>query len=128
MSPHDLPALIEAIRERHSCEATFLESVSVVLALEGGPVWKGDVHVFDVSGHPFALRCYAWSETGEGGERKLFTVPAVGPVRSATDAVRAAIAEGTKREGQGGESIGMGQGPEDPTGGMGVPRSSATGS
>lgn len=87
MTPQDLPVLIEAIRERHSCEATFLESVPVLLTLEGGKVWKGDVHVFDVSGRPLALRCCAWSETDEGGKRKVFTVPSYPPVGSAADAV-----------------------------------------
>jgi hypothetical protein len=94
MAPPDLPALIDEIRRRHSCEASFLESVPVLLTLEDGREWRGEVHVFDVSGHPLALRCYAWREGGPGDEGRVCTVLGFPPVTSAAEAVRAALAEG----------------------------------
>jgi hypothetical protein len=90
MTPVDLPILIDAIRERHSCEATFAESVRVQLTpRDCGTTWNGEVHLFDVSGHPLALRCYAWSEVDESGGRVVHTVLVFPPVNTASDAVRA---------------------------------------
>jgi hypothetical protein len=86
-------ALIEAIRNLHGCEATWVESVPVKETFQGKTVWEGEVQVFEVKGHPAASRCYAWSYVSDEktGKRKFFTVLHQGPVDSPHAAVRAAI-------------------------------------
>jgi hypothetical protein len=60
----------------------------------GKTVWRGEVEVYDLSGHPEAKRCYAWSHR-EGpnaqGER-FVTVLELPPVKDPQSAVRVAIA------------------------------------
>jgi hypothetical protein len=59
---------------------------------EGKTVWEGVVEVFDIEGHPTAKRCYAWHhKIDHSWKRKFFAVLHQGPVKSAQDAVRAAI-------------------------------------
>jgi hypothetical protein len=53
-----------AIHQTHNCEAEALECVvHVVIPRRNGAPWKGKVHVFGVTGHPNATRCYAWPES-----------------------------------------------------------------
>ena len=55
-------------------------------------LWEGTVHVFDLTGHPTANRAYAWSSPIEGSDkRRFFAVLQVPPIKSARDAVKAAI-------------------------------------
>jgi hypothetical protein len=50
------------------------------------------VHVLDLAGHPKATRAYAWSSPIEGStKRRLSAVLHMGGVKSAVEAVRAAI-------------------------------------
>ena len=100
------PPLIEAIRNLHGCESTWLESVPITETFQGQTVWEGTVQVFDLIGHPTASRCYAWSHAVEGSEKRRFiAVLHQGPVDSAEKAVRAAIVE-QQRSSQGGQSDG----------------------
>lgn len=97
-----IEALIEAIRNLHGCKATWVESVPVKETFQGKTVWEGTVHVFDLTGHPTASRCYAWSYVSDEktGKRKFFAVLHQGPVNSPQAAVRAAIvAEYQTKEG-----------------------------
>lgn len=41
--------------------AKSIESVPVREIFRGKTLWKGDVEVFDLSGHSKAKRCYGWS-------------------------------------------------------------------
>ena len=92
-------ALIEAIRNLHGCKAMWVESVPVKETFREETVWEGVVQVFNLSGHPPASRCYAWSYETEEGKRKFFAVLHQGPVDSPQAAVRAAIvAEYRKKE------------------------------
>lgn len=94
-----IKALIEAIRNLHGCEATWVESAPVKETFQGSTVWEGIVQVFDLTGHPKASRCYAWSYvTGQSGRRKFFTVLHEGPVDSPIKAVRAAIVAESKQK------------------------------
>lgn len=94
MDPAGLPALLDAIRHMHGCEATWLESVPVHEVFQGETVWQGDVQVFAVE-HPQASRVYAWSHlVGDGPRRKFYAVLGAGPVVDAVSAVRVAIAAG----------------------------------
>jgi hypothetical protein len=88
-----------AIEQRHNCAAIHRESVHVCETLKGQTVWEGEVEVYDLSGHPEAERCYAWSHREKGISGKvlntdnlrLITVLGSRPVNSPQMAVRTAI-------------------------------------
>jgi len=86
-----IPALQDAIRHLHGVESTWLESVEVDETFDGAQVWKGEVQVFELVGHPKASRCYAWSEASTGNKRRFFAALHVPPVDSAAAAVRGSI-------------------------------------
>jgi hypothetical protein len=71
----------------------WIECVPVKETFEGKTVWEGIVQVFNLSGHPPASRCYAWSHVTDEktGKRKFFAVLHQGPVDSPQAAVRTAI-------------------------------------
>ena len=92
MDPAGLPALVEAIKQMHGCDARWLESLPVhEKRTDGRTIWQGEVQVFELVGHPIAARAYAWSHTTKGNERKVHAFLEVLPVRDATTAVRAWI-------------------------------------
>jgi hypothetical protein len=86
-------ALTEAIRNLHDCKATWVGSVPVKETFEGEFVWEGVVQIFDVTGHPSATRCYAWSYVidEKTQKRKFFAVLHQGYVDSPLNAIRSAI-------------------------------------
>ena len=85
-------AFERAIRELHGCNSSFLETVRVVETFRGETAWEGDVHIFDLIGHPTAEWCYAWSHTIEGSDRKGYVaVLHEPPIDSPEAAVKAAI-------------------------------------
>ena len=87
-----LAELIQVVETQHDCAATFVQSVPVREAFDGQTVWDGIVHVFEVTGHPEATKCYAWSSPVESSSKRCFyAVLELPPVQSALDAVRAAI-------------------------------------
>ena len=86
MNEIPLKTFREAIRATHGIEAELAERLFVVETFEGETVWEGEVLVFNLQGHPSASRCYAWEVDGQ-----VTAVLEVPPVRSARDAVRAAI-------------------------------------
>ena len=74
--------------------ATFAHSVRVRVARHGMPVWEDMVHIFDLAGHAKAARAYSWSSPIKGSAKwRFFTVLHTGRIKSALDAVRAAIVE-----------------------------------
>ncbi len=88
----DADDLKRAVEVQHGGKATFAQSVPVAEAFEGQTVWEGVVHVFDLTGHPKTTRAYAWSSPIEGSDkRRIFAVLQVPPIKSARDAVKAAI-------------------------------------
>lgn len=91
MDDAGVEALRDAIRHMHGLEGRWIESVPVHETFEGRTVWEGEVQVFEVE-HPKATRCYAWSYATTGAKRRFMAVLGMGPVKSAADAVRAAIA------------------------------------
>jgi hypothetical protein len=91
MDPAGTPALVDAIRHMHGCEARWVESVPVHETHEGKTVWDGEVQVFDLVGHPKATRAYAWSHATEGTRRRFVTVLCLPPVVDARTAVQTAI-------------------------------------
>lgn len=85
--------LRDVIRRLHGAEATHVESVAVKETFKGQTVWEGAVEVFDLVGHPTAHRVYAWAnDTDDPNKpRQHVTVLHSRPIKSAQDAVRAAI-------------------------------------
>jgi len=69
----------------HNCGAIHRQTVPVHEMFKGQTVWKGDVEVFDLKGHPKAKRAYAWSHLdGNQDERERFVaVLEIPPVDSA---------------------------------------------
>jgi hypothetical protein len=89
ISPSELRIAVE---HQHGGVAILAQSVPVKETFAGAVIWEGVVHVFDLTGHPTATRVYAWSSPIEGSDkRRIFAVLHQGPVKSPTDAVRAAI-------------------------------------
>ena len=89
---NQVPSLKTAIEAQHGGTAQFREVVPVSETFNGQPVWEGEVHVFDLDDHPKATRAYAWSSPVDGSDRRRFyAVLHLGPIRSAQDAVKAAI-------------------------------------
>jgi len=74
--------------------------VPVHEVFRGQTVWRGDVEVFDLTGHPKAKRCHAWSHRegpNDQGER-FVTVLELPPVDSPQSAVKVAIADQIRRK------------------------------
>jgi len=69
--------------------------VPVKETFQGRTVWEGIVEVFTLTGHPIAHRAYAWThETNDpNNPRRHVTVLHLHPIKSAQDAVRAAIVQ-----------------------------------
>ena len=92
MPMESLAQLVQAVETQHECSATFVQSVPVREAFDGQIVREGIVHIFEITGHSEATRCYAWSSPIESSsKRRFYAVLEIPPVQSAQDAVRAAI-------------------------------------
>jgi hypothetical protein len=88
-----------AVQHLHNCGAIHRKTVPVHEVFRGQTVWQGNVEVFDLTGHPKAKRCYAWSHLdGPNDERTRYVaVLEIPPVESAKTAVQASIlADGKK--------------------------------
>jgi hypothetical protein len=73
--------------------------VPVHEVFRGQTVWKGEVEVFDLQGHPKAKRAYGWSHPegpDDKGER-FVTVLEIPPVTSPETAVKVSIVSDSKR-------------------------------
>ena len=86
---------IERLREvaetMHHSKACHEKSVPLVEMFGQQAVREGVVEAFEITGHPKAKRCYAWSFQ-DGKEPRYVTVLELPPVESPQTAVRAAIA------------------------------------
>jgi len=91
MSPR-IAQLKVAVESMHECTAQHVESKPVVELHRGSVLWEGDVETFELTGHPQAKRCYAWTHV-DLGEPQYFTVLELPPVVSAETAVKTALAE-----------------------------------
>lgn len=94
-----LARLQVVIQQLHNCGAVHRETVPVHEVFRGQTVWKGEVEVFDLNGHPKAKRCYGWSHPeGEDDKGERFvTVLEIPPVVSPITAVKAAIVSDSKK-------------------------------
>jgi len=96
-----LEELRDVIRRLHGAEATHVESVPVKEIFKGETVWEGIVEVFDLAGHATAHRVYAWAHETDDPNKPIrhVTVLHLHPIKSAQDAVRAAIMQEAKNFG-----------------------------
>ena len=90
-----LEELREAIQPVHSVDSEHIRTVAVKETFQGETMWDGLVEVFKLKGHPIAERAYAWThETDHPNRpRRHVTVLDLHPIKSAQDAVRAAIVQ-----------------------------------
>ncbi|HTV62330.1 MAG TPA: hypothetical protein VMH30_07155 [Verrucomicrobiae bacterium] len=87
-----LLALQAAIQLKHQCRPVHRESVFVhETAGAQETVWKGNVEVFDLTGHKVAKICYAWQHIQDDGDVKIFTILGNHFIDSPNRAVQAAI-------------------------------------
>ena len=88
-----LARLNVTIQQLHNCGAVWRESVPVEEVFNGKTIWKGEVEVFDLNGHPKAKRAYAWSHKDgkDDSDEKFVTVLEIPPVVSPETAVKVAI-------------------------------------
>jgi len=94
MTSNQIPELQEVIHKLHGGSAAHIESVPVKEVFNGETVWEGIVEVFDLIGHPKASKVYAWTnETDDPKNPHHVTVLHLGPIKSAADAVKAAIVQ-----------------------------------
>ena len=87
----------QAVEKACQCKARHVASKAIIEGFEGQVVWDGIVEVFDLQGHPKAMRCYAFYFVQDNGATVIKTVLGVPPVDSEVSAVRTAIA-GTARK------------------------------
>jgi hypothetical protein len=86
--------LKSVILHLHACQAAHRETVPVHEVFRGETVWRGDVEVFDLIGHPKAKRCYAWSYDEP---EQFITILELPPVKSAQDAVKVGVSYQVKQ-------------------------------
>jgi len=94
-----LAKLSTSISRMHNCNAIYRETVPVNEIFQDQTVWKGEVEVFDLTGHPDANRAYAWSRRDRVTDEteRYVTVLELPPVTSPLTAVRASIMAATKK-------------------------------
>lgn len=88
-----LARLQTTIQQLHNCGAVHLQTVQVHEEFHGRTIWKGDVEVFDLTGHPKAKRCYGWSY---GDPEEFITILKLPPIESAQDAVKVGVSQQKK--------------------------------
>jgi hypothetical protein len=92
--------LQQVISHLHKADSRHIESVPVHEVFRGQTVWKGEVEVFDLIGHPKAKRAYAWShpEGPDNQGERFVAILEIPPVKSPETAVKASIVADAKRE------------------------------
>lgn len=93
-----LDRLAIAVGHMHDCAVTHRATVPVTEVFEGRTIWRGQVEVFDLHGHPKAKRAYAWAHTAgkdDTGER-FVAVLELPPVTSPKTAVKVSISADVK--------------------------------
>ncbi len=84
--------LKQVVEKMHGCQAALMEDVAVVEKFGEKTAWSGMVSVFNLTGHPQAKKCYAWSSPIEGStKRRYYAILHIPPIDSPEKAVRASI-------------------------------------
>lgn len=89
-----LARLQTAIQHLHKCGAVHRETVPAHERFHGKTLWRGDVEVFDLTGHPKAKRAYGWSY---GEPEEFITILEIPPVTDAQSAVKVGVAYQVKK-------------------------------
>ena len=84
--------LTSAIENKARCAVTYLHTQPVKLVSDGIVLWKGQVEVFQLSGHPEAKVAYGWGVPNFEGKMEYFTVIAKPPLETPVAAVKAYLA------------------------------------
>jgi hypothetical protein len=84
-----LARLQVAVQHLHKCGAVGRETVPVHEGFRGKSVWRGEVEVFDLTGHAKASRCVAWSHPDgpQNRNERSIAVLAIPPVTGPHEAV-----------------------------------------
>jgi hypothetical protein len=92
--------LKQVIFHLHKSNAKHVGTVPVHEIFRGETVWKGEVEVFDLTGHAKAKRAYGWShpEGKDDTDERFVTVLEIPPVKSAQTAVQASIVADLKKK------------------------------
>ena len=89
MSDLYIQHLLQVVSREHECEAQHLETVPVLKRRKGKTLWKGNVEVFRLKGHPKAKRAYAWAPNEQAD--KAVSVLESGAVTSPDTAVQTTL-------------------------------------
>src|ERR1700721_68323 len=81
-----------AVQQLHRCEAVHTKTFFVDEKFQGSTIWKGDIEVFELKGHPKAARCFAWLHREEGKGVRPVALLDKWPIISPQTAIRFAIA------------------------------------
>ena len=84
--------LAVAVQVRFACDASLLQTVPVRARITGGRICDVDVHIFALGRTAKSHTAYAWRH-----DDRIFTALDIGPIRSPTDAVCAALADEARR-------------------------------
>jgi hypothetical protein len=90
MQPENMEWQKREILAVHGATARHLETVRIRKVIGKVAWWDGDVEVYEITGHPKATRCYAWTMK-EMGTLKTTTVLEIPPVDSPQAAVSSVI-------------------------------------
>jgi hypothetical protein len=82
------------VSQLHNCGAVWRQSVSVHEVFKGKTLWQGDVEVFDLNGHPKAMRAYGWTY---GEPEQIITILELPPVTDAQSAVKVGVSHQIKK-------------------------------
>jgi hypothetical protein len=88
-----LEELREVIRRVHGVDSEHVRTIAVKETIEGQPLWDGLVELFELKGHASATRAYAWADDKSTHPSRDITVLDMHPIKSAQDAVRAALVQ-----------------------------------
>lgn len=88
---NNLSLLQHAIRLEHQCEVVHRQTVPVHEMIDGRTIWRGNVEVFSLIGHPEAKNCYAWWQDQNGEDTRFVTVLENHLINSPDKAVKSAI-------------------------------------
>jgi hypothetical protein len=82
------------IEHLHGCSATWRGFAPVTEIFRGETLWKGNVEIFDLTGHPKAKRCYGWTY---GEPEEFITILELPPVTDAQSAVKVGVSYQIKK-------------------------------
>jgi hypothetical protein len=92
--------LKQVIVRLYKASATHAGAVPVKKQFLGKTIWKGDVEIFNLTGHPEAKICYGWPhpEGDDNQGERFVTILEIPPVDSPQTAVKISIIGDTKKK------------------------------